>query len=300
MAKAAIVVSESEDDGFEQASGNESTVVISGAVLSSGGEEALTVSSGGEEVLSGAVVSSGSEDEFVQVKKGDFERFMAVVSKTDQIDGKVSTINGVLGNFRQTIDNLKNTTGAKVALKITDDDFKEFSAEFPEIADFTKAGLQKVIDNLQIKVPVGISLEDVKKLSDEQRRNDEREKLTDSHPDWAAVFGDPVKDKDNEFRTWVRTQPVEYQKLVKDTWSSAILGRAIDKFRSSKGDQTKPPGGAAGEATREGQLAPGANPKPAISRRDRWKLAVQPRGAGAAPRGTKQPETEDEGFASVK
>lgn len=209
---------------------------------------------------------------------------------SDDVYGRVGMLEQVLKAQART------PAGQKVQIKL--EDFGEFGTEYPDFANAQLKVINKALSELEV---TGLSQEFTADLiknaqtvaeraAEEKatRRQVEscRDELNETHPDWLDVIGLPNEDvdkggvpPDTEFRRWLTTQPNGYAERVLNSYSSVVIGRALDKFADHKKAQQKPK----------------ATPPAVSSRQQRLTAAVPARTAGSVP----SPKRELTGMAAV-
>lgn len=227
-----------------------------------------------------------AEDAPVTLTKRQFDSLMADIEDSKSLKKSVQSLSGTVGIQRQEIDNLKRT----VPIEITEADFADMAKEFPEITKGLKTGLGGVLKRLVgFTPPKGAGDEEVKKAIFAAVNARETEVLEDEFPDWLDTVG--KKDTDTKFRQWLVKQSPQYQKKVNETYSGAVIARALRRFNSDELTETKK---AVEDKIAADKVA--AEKKSANGRTAALKAAVQPRGdGGGIPPGAKE-ETEDEGL----
>ena len=196
---------------------------------------------------------------------------------SDDVQGRVGLLEQVLKAQAKT------PIGKQVRLK--KEHFKQFAEEYPEFAEAQITAINQVLEELEltglshdftnglIKESQTVAEKAVEQRYIRQRTIDCREELSDTHPDWMQTIGLPDKDveaggvvPDTEFRRWLKAQPDGYGERVLGSYSSVVIGRALDKFSDFKQAQ-KPQQAKPATSTRQQQL----------------RAAVAPRTSGAAP-----------------
>lgn len=222
------------------------------------------------------------EPEYVQITKEERDRLMAVADKTANIEAQLSKAFGTMGNQQQLINQLRSQTPAGAAVEITDDDFAELKADFPELAGHTKAALERILKRTNLTgtgqpATPAFDPETVRTTAAEIVHAQGLDDLNDLHPGWQDIVGKP-DDADNPYRKWLATQPEKYQELIRTTYSATITARSIDRFKAA---QAKP-----------AAARPQTPARPDDARRRVIQEAVQPRGQGTPP-APHQPTPQD-------
>ena len=224
---------------------------------------------------------------YVQITEDDLNGFRAAAAKTAAIEGQLSKVFGTVGNLKQVVDTLRSATPAGANIELTDDDFAELAADFPELAKHTRASFEKVLKKANLRgtadAPAKPDPDEVQKLFNQAADKREETALAEAHPNWRDIVG-AQSDTANPFRKWLSTQTPAYQKRINETYSATTIEQAIDRFHA---------------AAKAAAPAPKPNPAPKdAARRDRIAGALQPRGDGGPPASGK-PASDPflEGFA---
>lgn len=253
--------------------------------------------------------SAAEAPQYVQITQQQLDTLMAAAGKTASYDQQLSKAFGTIGNLQQTINRLKEGNGG---FEISDEDFAELQADFPELAGHTRAALERIFKRAKPKGGTDQATTQTDKVatSDDEEaaaaaEAAAAEELDALQPGWRDIVGRP-DDADKPFRKWLATQTTAYQNKIRQTQSASDIDRAIEKFNQS------PEGKAAAAAAATPAPKPGETEKPATTeppkpatttkpaatreaaRRDRIEGAIQPRGTGHAP--PPQRETEADAF----
>lgn len=177
--------------------------------------------------------------------------------------------------FRKQIDNLAGNHGALKSafqrlqqdtpkgqpVKVTDEDFAEMQAEFPELAGMYKKSLESVLSRGNASsgtfdpalIDERVNKLVMQKVSDE-RVAIHRDILSGNTPDWETVIGIPDEAKfeqlirqgksesealaeatpKTEYRSWLATQPKEYQQQIASSNNAFQVNASIQEFRKSQ------------------------------------------------------------------
>lgn len=236
------------------------------------------------------VVEQPVEIEIVQVTRKDFDRLMAAADKADTVEGQFAKVFGTIGNVKnELLNRLQTMTPAGDPVEVTVEDFAEMNTDFEELTKQQVAGLNRVLKKLNVRgtgqpaIPA-MDAEQVRVAAATVVQSEGLRDLDDLHPGWRDIVGMP-DDADNAYRKWLKTQPPEYQQLVRTTYSASITSRSIDRFKAA---QVKKP------------VPPVPTPKPTLTaaqlgatRRAVVAAAVQPRGNGATPPAPRPPTPEE-------
>lgn len=222
--------------------------------------------------------------EYVQVTKNDWEALQARAAKIDEIvaaQGQMrDTAFGRLGSLEQALRELRTSAAGQ---PVADEDLAQLAAEYPDLAElsiFKKLRTGNAAPGLDEAQIAPLVDQRVSKAREEIKQELAMEVLEQAHSDWRAVVGisDDGKAVESPYREWLRTQPAEYQQKVSGTWSPAVVGESITKFKNHA--KTEAARKAAAEA-RQGRIA----------------AAVPAKGDGSAPQTTGKSPFQ-EGLAS--
>lgn len=224
--------------------------------------------------------------EYIQITKSDWDRVTAAADKTAGIEGQLAKVFGTVGNVKQIVDQLKAATPQGVAIEMPADLLSELEEEYPELAPRLKGVFEKAFKGIRGTAPAAAQIdpEAIGKAVTDRYVKAEAEALDDAHSDWREIVGavsDGNYDANHPFRKWLATQAADYQTKVNTTNSSAVISRAIDRFK------------AANPASAPKQPAPKDT-----ARQDRIRAALTPKGDGGQPGGAKTADDYfNEGFA---
>lgn len=212
------------------------------------------------------------QPEYVQMTKQQFEEFQAAAAKIPSYDKQLATAHGHIGSLQRTVNELRQQPAARV--EISADDFVELKEQFPELAEYTRAGLARVLGRL----PAGaapqsatLDMDAVRQAAEAVIMARETAVLADAYPDWRELIGavngaaGETHNPDHPFQKWLGTKPEAYRTQIMATDSAAVLMRAIRTFQT--------------------ETAP--KPKPTVARpqvrTDTIREAIQPRGDNGRP-----------------
>lgn len=220
--------------------------------------------------------------EYVQITKADWAEVRAAAAKTASYDQQLSKAFGTIGNLQKVINTLQSGTPRGTRVDIPKDAFADLEKDFPELAQQTRAALERALSGVTGTGSGSAEVDDsrIERMLTERARVMEIEALEDAHPDWRTIVGavnatTERPDPDNAFRKWLSTKDDAYQKRINGTESAAVISRSIGLFQR----ETKAPANPQTPAAR-------------TAREERIRDAVQPRGDGAAPAAGKSDEDE--------
>lgn len=236
-------------------------------------------------------------EETVTVKKSEWDRVLAAVSTVDrmneQFGRQVSTALGKVGSLEQRLTQLQQQTPTGQSVEISAEDFAELKTDFPDLADMTLKGLQRVMGRMKgtggapaapVKV---VTPEEIAAIALQTRRAEEEKALAEDHQNWREIVGSP-EDKDNEYRKWLAKQSEAYQKRVTSTERASVVSESISKFLTEKA--------AAAQAAEKEQKAAEERERAKSLRRDQLKAAATPKAAGGHAPGKSDDDDFQEGF----
>lgn len=232
---------------------------------------------------------------YARVLQSDFDNLKAAAGKVASLESQVARMNQTLGDTAQLeqriVEKVKSLTPAGLTVDLSDEDFADLAAEFPELAKHTRSTLERVFKKAGVRgtgptESPSIKEEDFDKGIDKALQRREAAALVKAYPEWSTIVGQVDLSKGekpsetNEFRQWLGRQSAEYQKEINDTDSPAEVRSAIDKFMASK---TAAP-------------TPTAKPDRGAVRRAIVEDAVTPRTDGGSPPMRSPPPSADEAF----
>lgn len=180
-------------------------------------------------------------EEFVQIKKGDFEKLMAAAEKTASLEQQMSKAFGSIGNLKQMVEAQPKAAPVVGKVELSDEDFAELKADFPELAENTKKAMQRALSKIGVSAAdasAGLSKADVERMMVELQTEKSVDFLDDAHPGWRDIVGRP-DDSECEFRNWLKTKSSTYQKRINTTNDGFEIASAIDAFTEAKQAKAK-------------------------------------------------------------
>lgn len=221
--------------------------------------------------------------EHVQITKEQLDRFEAAAAKTGDFEKQFSKAFGSIGNMQQLINKLQAATPKGEEIKLSDDVVAELKEEFPELAGHVRSALEKALKaglRGTAEEKAAPAKDDPDTSARKARMAEAVEELEDAYPDWKEIVGavsDGKFDPKQPFRSWLATQPEDYQHKVNETNNPRVIERAIDRFKAAQAEQAR--------QTKKPE-PPKQNPK-ASERKEILRAAVQPRGSGPEPQTAK-------------
>ena len=172
------------------------------------------------------------------------ERFAALEAKFSQELGRVrDTAAGRIGEVNQRMQQMlsQQQTAGQSSLKLSKDNMKRLSSEFPEIAEMLAEDLSEALKGyggsssqfdpsvIDQKVAEATTV-----IADRLTKDNERFRLSLVEENWEEVIGVPDVDgniPDTEYRRWLSKQDDEYQQKVGGSWNAREIAASIKKFR---------------------------------------------------------------------
>lgn len=226
--------------------------------------------------------------EFVQITKADWEALSSKAAAIDELkvaqERLAGTAFGKIGDLQRQL----KEGGSRGAVKLSEEDFAELKADYPELADSQLKGMQRLLDKLNAGTSAGPDPEAIKNLLSEQRLSLRQELVEETLetvvPGWKQDVATPA------FMGWVEKQPgwkpqyadqrytdlirkdpdSELSKLIKANPSSPVAqffssrpsdaAALVGAYRKDKSAATEPAKPAAPSARKQ-QLAAAATPK---------------------------------------
>lgn len=211
--------------------------------------------------------------------EAQIQRILGAADRVDTVTAALEKLSGTafgkIGGLERTLKQLQEGTPSGQAVTLSVDDMEEMKADFPELADMTVKGLNRALSKM--KGTGGAPAVDPAQLGQivDQRVQVVKEQLAleaaDIHmPGWRETVNSP------DFKSWLTTQPAEYQETINNTWRPSELNGSIQKFNQAK--QAKPT-------------------KPAGNRREQLEEGLTPRGVGGHASGRSEQDEFEAGFA---
>lgn len=221
-------------------------------------------------------------EEPLRLSRAEWERITSTVGELERrVKKQMDDYGGRIGGLQQALQHIKDQVGRGRAVAITDEDFAELKADFPELADMTRKGLERVLGRIGASAGAAV---DIAALRDDIARDQARRRLEEEHEDWAAIVGIPDesgKIPDTPFRQWVATKPTDEQEKIWSSWNPRYLSRVLTEFKSTQAKKTdEKPNVATKTTVRQSRLA----------------SAVPPKGAGGGGAASNEPLTEAQAF----
>lgn len=251
------------------------------------------------------VVAKEPEPEFIQLTKDDWTRTQQLITGLEaKLKRGLDDNYGRIGGLQQLVQQVRESNKSR-KIKLTADDFPALKDEFPTLVGHLIEGLNaklgegvaggaEPIDLEPIRAELKAEAEQRQQAElkiqkvEEERRQEAREALADTHEDWVDVVGLPGPNgeppSETDFRKWVGTLPEQEQEKVWNSWNPRFLAKKITEFKNLNKAETE-------RAAREVSAV--------TTRRNKLQASVTPRSAGGAGGGVRTLTTEREGFDSV-
>jgi hypothetical protein len=236
---------------------------------------------------------------YVQITEEELNSFKATAAAVDEIKATVEQRFGMafgkMGGLERTLKELQASTPFGESVTMTAEDFEEMKADFPELADMTAKGFNRLLGKLRgtakpaepgkpdagaIVDPLKMG-EFVKETVSQQltvlEKNTAQQLLAMRHENWREIVGLTPEGEaiQTPYREWLAKQKPEYQAQIGSSWDALTVAKSIDKFLTD----TKP-----------------KPPQPPVDdqRRKRLAGAVPPKASGGLPAG--EATSEDAAF----
>lgn len=176
-----------------------------------------------------------TEDQLKQLLDG-MTRIDKIESESKQHYDKVM---GSVGGLQQFVKELREATPAGQTVHISSADLEELHAEFPEMAELTAKGLNRVLGKLKGTGASALKPDDLKELVKTEASTlvesaiDERElrRLAKKEKGWREIVGDPMSQ--TPYRQWLAQQPVEYQTTINHSKDADEILESITTFQQA-------------------------------------------------------------------
>ena len=186
---------------------------------------------------------------YVQITQEQLDGLMATAARIEEIKATATTqidkAFGKIGGVERLISDLQKATPAGQAVNVSQDDFAELTAEYPELAEMQLKGLSRVLSKMNVRGVAGESFDQEKlnalvseRLEPALKGVDQKVQqtvqsilLSRDHKDWREVVGET--NAPTEFRKWMSTQPAEFQKEINTTYDAEVISGALTKFKAA-------------------------------------------------------------------
>lgn len=200
------------------------------------------------------------EPKYAQVTE---EQLASLLSLQSEATRKFDHAFGQLGGLKQTLERLQKEAPAGQSVEVSDEDFAELKAEFPELAEMQIRGLNKVLGKLRGTGPAQVDQTLIEQIVQERygsqladAREDALDGLHNIVPNWNS------QENAKALGEWVAQQPEEVQALAasEKVRDAAALLR---KFRDRQTAKPAPTPTTPQVSTRQRQLEAAVNPRSA-------------------------------------
>lgn len=177
---------------------------------------------------------------FAQIPEADLQALRQQVEQgtqmTTQLRGQLDKVFGKMGALEQVISKRQTETPAGEAISVSADDFSELKSEYPELAELTLKGLNKVLGKFKgqggadpeaLDARIGERLQTFKQSSE---KDAQEQMLNAVLPGWREEVKTP------DFSAWIGKQPAQTQALAAsdDPVQAARLLRQYDRYLTLK------------------------------------------------------------------
>jgi len=245
-------------------------------------DEEIIADNGKEAGGKAAPAEPAAEPVYAKITQADYEKLLAQVGEVPAIKAEnkrlFDTAFGKLGGMQQLVDQLKASTAPGAAVTVSEEDFAELAAEYPELAKLQMKGMNALLSKMKATgtgesaAPVSAAAPAVdpeQVIQQAEQRIEQKlefKRFTRAHPDWKAVVDG------EQFKAWIAKQPADVQQGYQESWDSDVTIPILNSFKAAL-------------------KAPDPAPAP-TTRQQRLSSAVPPRGTG----GHAAKPTEDDDF----
>ena len=227
---------------------------------------------------------------YARVLQQDWDNLKASAGKVANLESQVAKLMGSSAPTAErlvelVLERVQAQTPLGLDVEITDEDFAEYAADFPELSKHNITGLQRLFKKARIKgtgpvaagpvvAPTPQSMApppappvDENSIADLVQYRVEEKALKRTYPDWSDIVGQPpipgAPVPETPYRAWLAKQSAEYQKAVNETNSPAEVQESISHYKASLRSAV-PDRAAARRAVIEDAVTPRAegNPPP--------------------------------------
>lgn len=258
--------------GFNDDGPTQSTATPAEGTQDDTGQEVITEAGKGAEGEA-AIAEPAAEPVYAKITQADYDKLLATANEVGTLKTEhkrlLDTAFGKIGGMQQLVDQLKAATAPGAAVTVSEEDFAELAAEYPELAKLQVKGMNALLSKMKAtgtgepaaaSAQAAPAVDPEKVIQQAEQRIEQKlelKRFARKHPDWQEVVNGA------EFKAWIATQPTEVQKGYAESWDSDVTIPILDSFKASK-------------------KAPGPAPEvPAVTtRQQRLTSAVPPRGTG--------------------
>ena len=210
--------------------------------------------------VTAAPVPVPEKPEYIRVTKKDWENTKARLGNISVLESQVAKLTGSMPKadaiIQQAVERFQSQTPAGVTVEISDEDFAEMAADFPELAKTTRAAFEKVFKKANVRgtgTPAAMDPDAINKAVDARlkarddaavaaTREKEMTGLAETYPDWGKIVGQPIAmgtttPVETPWRKWATT----HDQAALSTDSPAEVKASIAKFMASQKPATPAP-----------------------------------------------------------
>lgn len=251
-----------------------------------------------DKVAADAAAALAAQPKYRQVTEDEWTKITAKAGEIDQIRAdhrkELDKAFGKVGGLERTLATIQAATPTGYAVEVTDDIVADLTKEFPELGGLALKAFKTFAGKLKGTAPAApaaavIDPKEIDAIATAKVVALQTEALDDARPEWREIVGAQA-DK-NPYRTWLATQPPEYQAKLASTNSAIVIERSIKKFEEAKATADKAAAAATEKAAKEA-----ADKAAADKRRGVLAAAVPPRGSGGHAAAAPKDDDFEEGF----
>jgi len=267
--------------GFSEDAPTKPTATPAEGAQNDTGEEVVTAEG---QAADGEKAEPVAEPVYAKITQADYEKLLAAANEVGTLKVESSRnldkAFGKIGQMQQLVDQLKAATAPGAAVTVSEEDFAELAAEYPDLAKLQVKGMNALLSKMKatgtgeaaapspVVAAPAVDPETVIQQAEQRiEQKLELKRFARKHPDWQAVVNGP------DFKDWIAKQPADVQKGYQESWDSDVTIPILDSFKAA-------------------QKAAKPDPTPAVStRQQRLTSAVPPRGTGGhAPKASEEDE----------
>lgn len=166
---------------------------------------------------------------FAGLTEDQIREAVSKAAEVDKLREQTQRLFGTIGNFKQSLDQLRNQPRASAQVQISKDKFARLSKEFPEMAELIAQDLSEALGSVS-----GPSVDpqeirsELEKVKTELKQESEAKLLTVMHKDWRDVV------KSQDFAQWTQTLPEEDRNELGNSWDATFIGDKLTEFKAWK------------------------------------------------------------------
>jgi hypothetical protein len=218
---------------------------------------------------------------YAQITEDQYQDLLSKASQVEQTKAEhkrlLDTAFGQLGGLKQRIEQMQNATPAGEPIVVTNEDFAEVLADFPEFGEAQIKGLNRALSKIKGTGSAGLDSSVIHDMVEQRVANQAeviRKEIIDStleasYPDWKEDI------RSAKFKSWFDAQTPEVQRLAESN-SVGQASRMLRMYESAKNTPTP----VSKPSTRQKQI----------------EAAVTPRGVGGHAAGPSEDDDFMAGF----